>query len=218
MMAEMKRQEFCLTDFLHRPGPGRTTAKYRRRETIFAQGDPSDCIYYLREGRVKLTVLSRQGKEAIIAMLGTGSFLGEECLTGKTTNPVTATAMTPVSALKIHKKTMEQTIEDESVFARFFTSYLLSRKARIEEDLIDHLFNSSEKRLARTLLLLAGYPGNDASTAVLPKISQETLAEMVGTTRSRVSFFMNRFRKAGFVEYGDTIQVRSTLLNFVLRD
>jgi CRP-like cAMP-binding protein len=174
----------------------------------------------VQDGKVKLTVVSPHGKEAVIGMLGPGAFLGEECLTDSAVNHATATAVTPLETMRMEKQTIQQLLEDEPLFSRFFTAYLLSRKARIQEDLIDHLFNSSEKRLARTLLLLAGF-GEDSSvgpTAPLPRISQETLAEMVGTTRARVSFFMNRFRKAGYVEYRDQIHVNNSLLNVVLRD
>jgi CRP/FNR family cyclic AMP-dependent transcriptional regulator len=205
---------------LNTPGPGRIVARYRRRETIFTQGNLANSIHYVQEGKIKLTVVSPHGKEAVIGMLGPGAFLGEECLTGSGVNHATATAITSVATMRMEKHTLQQLLEEEPAFSRFFTSYLLSRKARIQEDLIDHLFNSSEKRLARTLLLLAGF-GEDVSlgtTAALPKISQETLAEMVGTTRARVSFFMNRFRKAGYVDYRDQIYVNNTLLTVVLRD
>jgi CRP/FNR family cyclic AMP-dependent transcriptional regulator len=199
-------------------GPGRTAAKYRRRDAIFAQGDPARAIYYIQDGKVKLTVVSPHGKEAVIAVLGPGTFLGEECLTGTASNRATATAITSVSTLRIEKESLQTLLNENAIFSKFFTQYLLSRKARIEEDLIDHLFNSSEKRLARTLLLLAGFGENGVEATPLPKISQETLAEMVGTTRARVNFFMNRFRKAGYVEYRDNIHVNSTLLSVVLRD
>jgi CRP/FNR family transcriptional regulator, cyclic AMP receptor protein len=205
--------------FINVPGTGRFAAKYRRRQILFSQGNPANSIHYIQEGKVKLTVVSPQGKEAVIAVLGPECFLGEECLTGRPVNQTTVTAITPVSTVRMEKQTFQQLMDDEPVFSRFFTDYLLSRKARIEEDLIDHLFNSSEKRLARTLLLLAGFGEDGKMTGTpFPRISQETLAEMVGTTRARVSFFMNRFRKAGYVEYRDKIQVNHTLLNVVLRD
>lgn len=205
--------------FINTPGPGRIVAKYRRQQIIFSQGIPSNSIHYIQDGKVKLTVVSPHGKEAVIGVLGPGSFLGEECLMGRAVNQTTVTAMTSVSAIRMDKQAILQLLEEEAAFAKFFTEYLLSRKARIEEDLIDHLFNSSEKRLARTLLLLAGFGEDGKMTGTpFPRISQETLAEMVGTTRARVSFFMNRFRKAGYVEYRDKIHVNHTLLNVVLRD
>lgn len=218
MMAAVQRDELRLSDFLGKAADGRTVCRFRRGQIIFAQGDSCDGMYFVTEGRMKLTVLSNQGKEAVIGILGPHSLLGEECLGGAVDRAFTATAITAVAAVRFSRRTIELLIEDDKRFARLFTSYLLTRKARVEADLMDQLFHSSEKRLARKLLVLAGFPENGASSAELPKISQETLAEMVGTTRSRVSYFMNRFRKAGYVEYGESIHVRSSLVSVVMRD
>jgi CRP/FNR family cyclic AMP-dependent transcriptional regulator len=199
---------------------GKTARGYRGKQTIFAQGDPADAVYYLQAGQVKLTVVSSTGKLAVIAILDTGSFFGEGCLTGQTLRMSTASSVRSSTVVRIEKKTMVSVLRREPEFAAHFTTYILSRNVRIEEDLVDQLFNSSEKRLARLLLLLAHFGKDSKPETVIPKMSQETLASMVGTTRSRVSFFMNRFRGMGFIDYdgGGDLQIHSSLLNVVLRD
>jgi CRP-like cAMP-binding protein len=197
---------------------GRTTAAYKRNETVFAQGDTANAIYHLQKGKVKLTVVSNSGKEAVVAILGTGNFFGEGCLAGQAIRMSTATAMDDCSIMKLEKARIVRVLHEESVFSSLFVAHLLARSIRVEEDLIDQLFNSSEKRLARVLLMMANYGGEGPQEPVIPKISQETLAEMVGTTRSRVSFFMNKFRRQGFIDYKNRIEVHSSLLNVVLHD
>jgi CRP/FNR family cyclic AMP-dependent transcriptional regulator len=205
--------------FLAKTGLGRTIAHMKKGQTIFAQGDDADAIFYVQKGRVKITVNSKRGKEATIAMLGEGSFLGEECIAAiQPHRMATATAITPAAVLRIDRKEMVRVLHDEKEFSEIFVAYLLGRNIRFQEDLIDQLFNSSEKRLARALLLLAQFGKDGAPETVIPKISQETLAAMVGTTRSRVSFFMNRFRELGFIEYNGKLSVHSSLLNVVLHD
>jgi len=185
---------------------------------IFSQGDAADAVFYVQSGKVKLTVVSQQGKEAVIAILERGVFFGESCLAGQNISPVTVTAVEDSSIVRLDKAVMVRLLHDEPAFAEFFMSLLLSHNIRIQEDLVDQLFNSSEKRLARVLLLLAHFGKDNKPETVIPKISQETLAEMIGTTRSRVSFFMNKFRKLGFVEYNGELHVHSSLLNVVLHD
>ena len=187
--------------FLAKVGKGRTIAEYSKNQMVFSQGDPADAIFYIQKGKVKLTVVSNDGKEAVIAILGAGDFLGEGCLAGQPLRMATATAMSDCSIVRLEKAAMIRVLHDEPAFSEMFVSYLLSRNMRIEEDLVDQLFNSSEKRLARVLLLLANFGKEGKPEPVIAKISQETLAEMIGTTRSRVSFFMNKFRKMGFIEY-----------------
>jgi CRP/FNR family cyclic AMP-dependent transcriptional regulator len=204
--------------FLTKAGEGRALIDYRKNQTIFSQGDAADAIFYLQKGKVKLTVVSRQGKEAIIAILGTSDFFGEGCLAGQSRRTSSVTALSDCSVMRIEKEALILVLHTEAVFSEFFYRYVLSRNIRIEEDLVDQLFNSSEKRLARVLLLLANFGKEGKPESVIPKISQETLAEIVGTTRSRVSFFMNKFRKLGFIEYNGGLHVHSSLLNFVLRD
>jgi CRP/FNR family cyclic AMP-dependent transcriptional regulator len=199
-------------------GEGRTTRDYRSNQAVFAQGEPSDAVFFVHRGKVKLTVLSQQGKQAVTALLGPGDFFGEGCLAGQPLRMATATAMTESSIERLAKSTMIRTLHQDAVFAEAFTAYLLLRNIRMEEDLVDQLFNSSEKRLARLLLLLANFGKEGRPELVVPKISQETLAEMVGTTRSRISHFMNKFRKLGFVEYNGRLQVHSSLINVVLHD
>jgi CRP-like cAMP-binding protein len=218
--ASKKLSKFDPKTFLSTINGGRKIEAFAKRQTIFAQGDSSDAVFYIKEGKVKLTVVSEIGKEATIAILSEGAFFGEGCLTGQALRLCSATAMTDCSVMKIDKKSMMEVLHREHAFSDMFVAYLLARKIRYEEDLVDQLFNSSEKRLARLLLLLAHF-GKEAKAEVLvPKISQEMLAEMVGTTRSRVSFFMNRFRKLGFIDYraGDALEVHSSLLNIVLHD
>jgi CRP/FNR family cyclic AMP-dependent transcriptional regulator len=199
-------------------GEGRTTRDYRRNQAVFAQGEPSDAVFFVHRGKVKLTVLSQQGKQAVTALLGPGDFFGEGCLAGQTLRMATAITMTESSIERLAKPTMIRTLHRDAVFAESFTAYLLTRNIRMEEDLVDQLFNSSEKRLARLLLLLANFGKEGRPEPVVPKISQETLAEMVGTTRSRISHFMNKFRKLGFVEYNGRLEVHSSLLHVVLHD
>jgi CRP/FNR family transcriptional regulator, cyclic AMP receptor protein len=205
--------------FLAHTGLGRTIVDLKKRQTIFSQGDAADAVFYIQKGRVKLTVFSKRGKEATIALLGAGNFLGEECIAAiQPRRMATATTMTPATILRIERKEMVRVLHEEKLFSEVFVSYLLARNARVQEDLVDHLFNSSEKRLARALLLLAQFGKDGAPETVIPKMSQETLAEMIGTTRSRVSFFMNRFRKLGFIEYNGKLSVHSSLLNVILHD
>jgi len=199
-------------------GARRTTRACPEGEVIFAQGDRADAVYFLEQGKVKLTVLSRQGKQAVIALLGPGHFFGEGCLAGQPLRMSTATATTDSSITLLPKAAMLRALHEDAEFSENFTMYLLSRNIRIEEDLVDQLFNSSEKRLARILLLLANFGKEGRPERVVPKVSQETLAEMVGTTRSRVSFFMNKFRKLGFIEYNGGLEVHSSLLHVVLHD
>lgn len=211
--------EFNAVDFLAKSGLGKSVIEFSAASAIFSQGDAADAVFYIQRGKVKVEVVSKRGKEAIVAVLGNGEFLGEDCIAN--THPlrlVTATALTDCALLKISKKEMMRVLATEHTFSEVFVSFLLARNARIQEDLIDQLFNSSEKRLARVLLLLAQFGKEGKPEVVIPKISQESLAEMVGTTRSRVSFFMNRFRKMGFIEYDGAIKVHSSLLNVVLHD
>jgi CRP-like cAMP-binding protein len=199
-------------------GPGSATRDHPKTQPIFSQGDRADAVFFVQRGKVKLTVLSRQGKQAVVALLGPGDFFGEGCLAGQPVRMATATALTESSVLRLPKPAMIRALHRDAVFAEVFTAYLLSRNIRMEEDLVDQLFNSSEKRLARILLLLANFGKAGRPEPVVPKISQETLAEMVGTTRSRISFFMNKFRKLGFVAYNGRLEVHSSLLHVVLHD
>ena len=197
---------------------GRTVREYRKGEAVFTQGDPADAVFFVQHGKVKLTVLSRQGKQAVIALLAPGEFFGEGCLAGQPVRMATATALTEATIIRLAKPMMVRALHRDPVFAEVFTTYLLSRNIRMEEDLVDQLFNSSEKRLARILLLLANFGKEGRPEPVVPKISQEMLAEMVGTTRSRISFFMNKFRKLGFLDYNGRLEVHSSLLHVVLHD
>jgi len=203
---------------LGKVGEGRTTSTYERNEAVFAQGDAANAIFYLQKGRIKLTVVSHQGKEAVVAILGPGDFFGEGCLARQSLRMSTATAMDESTVMKLDKARMMRVLHEEPAFSEVFVAHLLARSIRVEEDLVDQLFNSSEKRLARLLLLLANFGKESQPEPVIAKISQETLAEMVGTTRSRVSFFMNKFRKLGFIDYKDRLEVHSSLLNVVLHD
>ncbi len=219
-MAATKKGEngnFNVQAFLSRVGSGRTLGEHRARQVIFSQGDAADSIFYIHKGKVKVTVVSSRGKEAVIAILGPSEFFGEGCLAGQVRRMATATAMSPVSVTRIEKTAALRVLQEESAFTQFFLQHLLARSIRIEEDLVDQLFNSSEKRLARVLLLLANF-GKEGTETAIAKISQQTLAEIVGTTRSRVSFFMNKFRKLGFVSYNGKLEVHSSLLNVVLHD
>src|SRR5271157_23401 len=204
--------------FLAKVGEGKAISKYRKDQIIFAQGQVADAVFYIQEGKVKLTVVSEQGKEAVVAILGPGHFFGEGCLNGHPLRIATTRAMDECVLTRIEKATMIATVHNEPEFSEVFMSYLLTRNSRIEEDLIDQLFNSSEKRLARLLLLLANFGKEGRPEPIVGTFSQETLAEMIGTTRSRVSFFMNKFRKLGFIEYNGKLEVHNSLLNVVLYD
>jgi len=211
-------QAFDLKVFLNKPNGGNTITEYGNNGHIFVQGDPADAIFYIRSGKVKITVVSQQGKEAVIAIVGEGDFFGEGCLAGQPLRMASATTMSECSIMKLNKAVVVKLLHEEPVFSERFLTHLLTRNVKIEEDLVDQLFNSSEKRLARVLLLLAHFGKEGQPQEVIPKISQETLAGIVGTTRSRVSFFMNRFRKLGFIEYNGGMKVHSSLLNVVLHD
>jgi CRP/FNR family transcriptional regulator, cyclic AMP receptor protein len=204
--------------FLDSAGLGRKVTKFAAKETVFAQGDPAKKVIYIQQGSVKLTVVNETGKEAVVAILKPGDFVGEGCLAGQSICMVTATAIVPTIVLVIEKDEMSRLLHKEQEFSDRFIAYMLARNIRVEEDLIDHLFNSSEKRLARTLLLLAHYGETGQTQKMLPKVSQEVLAEMVGTTRSRVNFFMNKFRKLGFIKYNGGLQINTSLLSVVLHE
>jgi|SRR5580658_1142854 CRP/FNR family cyclic AMP-dependent transcriptional regulator len=216
--AAKKRRKFNLKTFLSTVDGGRTIATIHKKQTIFAQGDSADSVFYLQKGKVKLTAVSMSGKEATIGILNEGDFFGEGCLAGQTLRLFSATAMTDCTVMRIDKKSMMNVIHRERAFSDMFVAYLLTRNIRHEEDLVDQLFNSSEKRLARVLLLLAQFGKDGKPEVAIPKISQETLAAIVGTTRGRVNFFMNRFRKLGFVRYNGELEIHSSLLNIVLHD
>jgi len=217
--ATKKKRVFDPNAFLATIGKGQKTATFPKKHAIFAQGDAADAVFYIQEGKVRLTVVSNNGREATVGVLSSGDFCGEGCLAGQPLRMGSAIAMIECSILRIDKKAMMEALHREHEFSDLFVAYLLARNIRYEEDLVDQLFNSSEKRLARILLLLAHFGKEGKPEIVIPKISQETLAEMVGTTRSRVSYFMNRFRKLGFVDYGGNgMQVHSSLLNVVLHD
>jgi CRP/FNR family transcriptional regulator, cyclic AMP receptor protein len=212
------KRAFNAQEFLDSAGVARKVAEFKRKETIFSQGDQGKNVLYIQKGGVRLSVVNERGKEAVVAILGPGDFFGEGCLAGQPVRIGTATAIAATTALVIEKKEMIRVLHSEHEFSDRFITYMLSRNIRIEEDLVDQLFNSSEKRLARTLLLLARYGKEDQPQKVLAKISQEMLAEMVGTTRSRVNFFMNKFRKLGFITYNGDIHVNTSLLSVVLHD
>jgi CRP/FNR family cyclic AMP-dependent transcriptional regulator len=215
----MKKRDFDPQEFLATIGAGRKVVTFPKKQTIFAQGDAADAVFYVQQGKVRLSVVSKIGKEASLGILAEGEFFGEGGLAGQPLRMGSATAMTDCELLRIDKKAMMLALHREHKFSDLFVAYLLARNIRYEEDLVDQLFNSSEKRLARILLLLAHFGKEGVPDTVIPKISQESLAEMIGTTRSRVSFFMNRFRELGFVDYGgDGLQVHSSLLNIVLHD
>jgi CRP-like cAMP-binding protein len=204
--------------FLAGVGEGKTISKYRKDQIVFSQGQPADSVFYIQQGKIKLTVVSEQGKEAVVAVLGPGHFFGEGCLNGHPLRIATTRAVDECVITRLEKATMIATIHSEPEFSELFMAYLLTRNSRIEEDLIDQLFNSSEKRLARLLLLLANFGKEGKPEPIVGKFSQETLAEMIGTTRSRVSFFMNKFRKLGFIEYNGKLEVHNSLLNVILYD
>jgi CRP-like cAMP-binding protein len=211
---------FDVEVFLETAGLGKKIVGFREKETLFRQGDPAKSVMYIQEGRVRLTVVNETGKEAVVGILGLGDFVGETCLAGQSSRIVTATALAPSTVLVLEKGEMLRVLHGEHQFSDHFITYMLTRNIRVEEDLVDQLFNSSEKRLARTLLLLARFGAQDQPQKLLPKISQEMLAEMIGTTRSRVNFFMNKFRKLGLIKYkqGGELHVYNSLLNIVLHD
>jgi CRP-like cAMP-binding protein len=221
-MPTKRRSASDTISFLARLGDSRGDGKYRKGQIVFSQGEAGDAVYYIRKGKVKLTVVSEQGKEAVVAILGADDFFGEGCLAGQTQRIATVTAMTDAVIARLEKAGIIKAIHDEPAFSEVFIAHLLGRAIRIEADLVDQLFNSSEKRLARMLLLLANFGKDSKPEPIIAKISQETLAEMIGTTRSRVSFFMNKFRKLGFIQYDGGadggIEVHSSLLNVVLHD
>src|ERR1700730_10356395 len=199
-------------------GEGRSIGGYRKDQIVFSQGDPADAVFYIESGKVKVSVVSEQGKEAVVAMLGTNDFFGEGCLAVQMRRIATVAAMTDSVIVRLEKAAIVQVIHEEPAFSEMFIAHLLARAARVEADLVDQLFNSSEKRLARVLLLLANFGKDEKPEPILAKTSQETLADMIGTTRSRVSFFMNKFRKLGLIDYNGSIEVHSSLLNVVLHD
>ena len=204
--------------FLSKVNGGERIFDYRKGQIVFRQGDPADAVFYIQSGRVKKTIVSEQGKEAVVALLGAGDFFGEGSLAGEALRLATVSALTKCTIARISKADITRVIREEPAFAELFISHLLARNSRVEEDLVDQLFNSSEKRLARTLLLLANFGKEGRPEPIIAKVSQETLAEMIGTTRSRVSFFMNKFRKLGLIDYNGSIEIHSSLLNVVLRD
>jgi CRP/FNR family transcriptional regulator, cyclic AMP receptor protein len=209
---------FSVQAFLDSAGVARRIVEYRKSQKIYSQGDPTDTVLYIQKGQIKLSVVNEVGKEAVVAMLGRGDFIGEGGLAGQAVRIGTATAITPTTILVIEKKEMIRMLHAEQAFSDRFIAYVLARNIRIEQDLIDQLFNSSEKRLARTLLLLARYGKEDQPQKMLPKVSQETLAEMIGTTRSRVNFFMNKFKKLGFIQYNGGLHINTSLLSVVLHE
>jgi CRP-like cAMP-binding protein len=217
-MRKKAKASFDPKIFLAKMGEGKTISKYRNDQIVFSQGDVADAVFYIQQGKVKLTVVSEQGKEAVVAILGPGHFFGEGCLNGHPLRIATTRAVDECVVTRLEKATMIATIHNEPEFSELFMSYLLTRNSRIEEDLIDQLFNSSEKRLARLLLLLANFGKEGTREPIVGKYSQEMLAEMIGTTRSRVSFFMNKFRKLGFIEYNGKLEVHKSLLNMVLHE
>jgi len=217
-MKGQKIASFKPQAFLKQVGSGKTTLTSPKKQILFSQGDAADAVFYIQSGKVKLTVVSQQGKEAVLALLEPGSFFGEGCLAGQLVCMATATTVENATLVRIEKPAMIRVLHNEPAFSELFLAYMLTRNIRIQEDLVDQLFNSSEKRLARILLLMAHFGKEGKPEVVIPKLSQETLAEMIGTTRSRVSFFMNKFRKMGFVYYNGGLHVHSSLLNVVLHD
>ncbi len=218
MAKRAKKVSFDPRVFLASVNGGRTIVSYRKREVIFSQGKPADAVFYIQKGKVKVTVISEQGKEAIVAVLGPDEFCGEGCLTGQPLRLATAAAMTECVIMRLQKETMVRVLHEEPAFSEFFVSHLLTRTVRVEADLVDQLFNSSERRLARALLLLANFGKEGPPEPIIAKISQETLAEMIGTTRSRVSFFMNKFRTLGLINYNGHLEIHRSLLNVVLHE
>jgi CRP-like cAMP-binding protein len=213
-----RKPPFDPTVFLDTESVGRTISKYRKDQTVFSQGGSADAVFYIQKGKVKITVVSEQGKEAVVAVLGPDEFCGEGCLTGQPRRIATAVAMTECEIMRLEKAAMIRVLHKEPAFSEMFIAHLLARTIRVEADLVDQLFNSSEKRLARALLLLANFGKDGRPERIIAKVSQETLAEMIGTTRSRVSYFMNKFRKLGFIAYNGHLEVHSSLWNVVLHD
>ena len=218
LMATKQVPSFSTASFLAQPGKGRTITKYRKNQIVFSQGDPADAVFYIQKGKLKVTVVSDRGKEAVAAILSPDEFFGEACMAGQVLRLVTVSAMTDAVVVRIEKPEMIRLVQEQPAFSQMFMTHILNRTIRVEADLIDQLFNSSERRLARLLLLLANYGNEGKPEPIIAKISQETLAEMIGTTRSRVSFFMNRFRKLGFISYNGHIEVHKSLLNLVLHE
>jgi CRP/FNR family transcriptional regulator, cyclic AMP receptor protein len=217
-VAKTSKFKFDPEAFLAQADGGVTVSKHGKGQVIFSQGDPADCVFYIREGRVKIAVVSAQGKEAVVAFLKAGDFIGEGCLTGRPRRVSTARAMEDSVITRLDKSTMVRLLRDEADFSELFTAHLLARTIRVEEDLVDQLFNSSEKRLARALLLLANFGKDGKREPVIAKVSQETLADMIGTTRSRVSHFMNKFRQLGYINYNGGLEVHTSLLDAVLHE
>ena len=217
-MPANRKRAFDPAHFLSKAGGGRKITKYRAQQVVFSQGDVADSVFYIQKGKVKLTVVSAQGKEAVVAILGADEFFGEGCLAGQPRRIATATAMMECEIMRLEKAAILRVLREEPSFSEMFVSHLLARSIRVEADLVDQLFNSSEKRLARALLLLANFGKEGRPEPIIAKISQETLAEMIGTTRSRVSFFMNKFRRLGFITYNGQMEVHSSLLSVVLAD
>ena len=218
MIKQKKAKPFAPKAFLTKAGGGKTISKYQIDQPVFIQGDPADSVFYIQSGKVKVTVVSEQGKEAVVAILGPNEFCGEGCLAGQLRRMGTASAMMESEIMRLEKGAMIRVLHEEPAFSEMFVSYLLARTIRVEEDLVDQLFNSSEKRLARALLLLANFGKEGRPEPIIAKISQQTLAEMIGTTRPRVSQFMNKFRKLGFIDYNGHLEVHSSLLSVVLHD
>jgi CRP/FNR family cyclic AMP-dependent transcriptional regulator len=218
MAKKVKKAPFDPKAFLATVDGGRTLSYYREDEIIFSQGEPADSVFYIQKGKIKITVVSKQGKEAVIAVLGPDEFCGEGCLAGQPRRMATAAAMTECDIMQVQRADIIRVLHEEPAFSEMFVSHLLARTIRVEANLVDQLFNSSEKRLARALLLLANFGKEGRPEPVAAKISQETLAEMIGTTRSRVSFFMNKFRKLGLIDYNGHLEIHSSLLNVVLHD
>ena len=217
-MRSPKGLGFGAQDFLNSAGVAKKIVEYRKSQKVYSQGDPTNSVLYIQKGQIKLSVVNEVGKEAVVAILGPGDFFGEGGLAGQAVRMGTATSIIPTTLLAIEKKEMVRMLHEEQAFSDAFMAYVLARNIRIEQDLIDQLFNSSEKRLARTLLLLARYGKEDKPQKMLPKVSQEMLAEMIGTTRSRVNFFMNKFRKLGFIEYNGGLHINTSLLSVVLHE
>jgi CRP-like cAMP-binding protein len=214
----VEAQAFDPKDFLARIGEGRTISQYGKNQNVFVQGEIADAVFYIQKGKVKVTVVSEQGKEAVVAILGKDEFCGEGCLAGQAKRIATATTLQDCEIMRIEKDAIVRVLHDEPGFSELFLAHLLARTLRVEEDLVDQLFNSSEKRLARALLLLANFGKEGKPEPIVAKVTQEMLADMIGTTRSRVSFFMNKFRKLGFISYNGTMEVHSSLLSVVLND
>jgi CRP/FNR family cyclic AMP-dependent transcriptional regulator len=217
-MARQPRSGFSAQRFLTQPGPGKTFQSWPAKHTVFSQGDKADAVYYIQEGKIKLTVVSSQGKEAVVGVLAAEHFFGEQCLTGQNVRTTTATVLEEACIVRIARAKMIETLREAPVFSALLLKYVLSHSLRMQEDLVDQLFNSSEKRLARVLLLLANFGKKGKPQTTIPHVNQALLADMIGTTRPRVNFFMNKFRKLGFLEYNGTLRVHSSLLNVVLHD